>query len=102
MLVVILFLTPSESPAFGYTIAALVAQLASQVIFWLVTQPVNRVWLSDTRLSRAGTAFFRTDRRRESTRDWTGLRDRWEYSHVARAVAGIAALMLVAVAIDRL
>jgi hypothetical protein len=100
MLIVLAFLTPREGAAFGYTVAALVAQAASQVVFWLVTQPVNRVWLADTRLSRAGSAFFRTDQRKEPAQDWTALRNRWEYSHVARAFLGVAALMLLAVAIN--
>ena len=98
MLVALLFLTPRESRAFALTLWAFIALLAVQAIFWVVTQPVNKFWLAEQKLGRAGTAFFGT-RSSQAPPEWTGLRNRWEYSHLARAVLAAAALMLLATAI---
>jgi hypothetical protein len=70
-------------------------------VFWLFTQPVNRFWLRETELGRAGAAFFRMRAQRDKggSSDWTMLRDQWEYSHLARAVLAFAALGLLAVSI---
>jgi hypothetical protein len=98
MLFVLLFLTPRDSPALALTLSAFIAVVSLQVVFWVVTQPVNRFWLSDQKLGRGGAAFFGT-RGSHQISDWTVLRNRWEYSHVARAVMATAALMLLATAI---
>ncbi len=68
-------------------------------IFWIVTQPVNKVWLKAHRLGTAGRSFFASGGAPDGE-DWTALRNRWEYSHVARAVfamLGLIALVLAAV-----
>ncbi len=46
-LLVLTISTPRESPAFGWMLAALASMTAMHLIFWLVTQPVNKVWLRD-------------------------------------------------------
>jgi hypothetical protein len=75
------------------SLAAFIALVVMHAIFWLMTQPVNKIWLKDQTLSRAGSAFFSTGGEvGDSDQDWTGLRDRWEYSHIARAVCALATL----------
>jgi hypothetical protein len=75
---VLAFLTPSGTPAFWLAVAALVCLVVEHGIFWLVTQPVNRFW---------GKPL-------PPNADWMALRDRWEASHVARAIAAAAAFLL--------
>jgi hypothetical protein len=72
--------------------AAVVAILLAHAIFWLVTQPVNKVWLRDESLNRAGAAFFSAGGNVGAEENWTRLRDRWERSHIARAVCAMIAL----------
>jgi hypothetical protein len=99
MLLVLLFVTPRESPAFDLTLWAFVAALILQGIFWTIVQPVNKHWVAGQKLGRAGAAFFGTTAGNEPAPDWTTLRNRWEYSHLTRAVLATAALMLLATAI---
>jgi Domain of unknown function (DUF1772) len=83
---------PARGSAFLWIAAALAATLATQAVFWLVTQPVNRIWVRDIGLGGAGERFFATGGiARED--DWTKLRDRWEYSHLVRAALMSAALV---------
>ncbi|MGH8176430.1 MAG: DUF1772 domain-containing protein [Steroidobacter sp.] len=97
----LLFFTPRETTAFTLTLWSLVALLTVQIVFWIVTQPVNKFWLANQGLQGASATFFGTRRGEPDAQssDWTALRNRWEYSHVARAVAASAALMLLATAI---
>ena len=60
------------------------AVLATQLVFWVFTFPVNRY-----------TRNWR-DAPRE---DWRRLRDRWELSHAVSALLNFIALVCVAVAI---
>jgi hypothetical protein len=90
--------------AFWWALSAFVALLAMHAIFWLITQPVNRQWLKNRRLGTAGTRFFALDRPKLQTPDaadsnWQHLRNRWGYSHIARAVFSGIALIALAVAI---
>jgi hypothetical protein len=80
--------------------------LGMQVVFWLFTRPVNKFWLQSTPLGRFGSAFFEVGsatRRGQAdyvSDDWTRKRDRWQYSHVARAgFAALAVLSLVVAAV---
>ena len=93
--IVVLLLTPPGTRAFWLTLVALLGMLGMQIIFWLFTQPVNKFWLQSTALGSFGTAFFSSGRTPQGQSDhdpddWIRKRDRWEYSHVARA--GLAAL----------
>lgn len=94
--IVLLILTPAGSGSFWLTVVALFGLLGMQATYWVLTHPVNRVWLKGERLSGFGSGFFtfgtksqvgRREQHQEATRepDWTELRDRWEYSHVVRA-----------------
>jgi hypothetical protein len=105
----LLFVTPRDTMGFRFTLSALIALILMQGVFWIFTQPVNRFWLKDQKLHRAGAAFFRTGRRDNSnskgdddsrkSRDWTELRNQWEYSHVARGLLSLLAVAMLAAAI---
>lgn len=69
------------------------ALIAVQIIFWTMTQPVNKYWLQNTKLSRVATRFFERGSAAPAG-DWTVMRDRWERSHVLRAIASVLALLL--------
>jgi hypothetical protein len=93
-----------DGAAFWWALAALIALLVMHTVFWLVAQPVNRYWLKNKRLGTVGTKFFALDRanRSESSaadHNWKKFTDRWEYSHIIRAVLSVIALIAVAVAI---
>ena len=94
----LVIVTPRDTAAFGLALAALILLLVMHAIFWLVTQPVNKIWLKDTKLSQAGSAFFSAGSNIKAG-DWTALRDRWEYSHVARAVLVTTAFVLLVCAV---
>jgi hypothetical protein len=90
--------------AFWWVLSAFVALLTMHATFWFVTQPVNRYWLKNQQLGTAGAKFFALDRANPSSTDtfdsnWRRFRDRWEYSHIARAVCSAIALVALAIAI---
>ena len=95
LLPVLLFLLPFSTDRFWWTAAALGCLVAGHAIYWVVTHPVNAAWLKDTDLSAAGAAFFSTYAGQDA--DWRHLRNLWEYSHIARAVLGLAALTALSV-----
>jgi hypothetical protein len=97
--VIVLILTPSGSRAFPFTLAALAALALMHAVFWIVTQPVNKVWLADQTLGRAGAAFFKAGGTGSESTDWMRLRNRWEGSHVARAGCAFVAFVAMAVVI---
>jgi hypothetical protein len=99
ILTFVLLLATPASLAFWLTLIALIALVGVQVVFWLVTQPVNKHWVKDETLSGAGKAFFDAGGNVEG--DWTALRDRWEYSHIARASLAMIAFVLLLVAVTR-
>ncbi|HKY95616.1 MAG TPA: hypothetical protein VJL84_09930 [Kiloniellales bacterium] len=94
--------TPVATPASWLRMAALILIAAMHASYWLVTHPINRVWLADAKLSSAGTRFFGTGGERPEQSpwesDWRPLRRRWEMSHALRAGFGFAALLLLAAA----
>jgi hypothetical protein len=100
----LLFLTPADSPAFWWILTAFIALLAMHAVYWLVTHPVNKFWLKDTRLQGLGGEFFALDPMKKGTaaeadaEGWMKLRDKWEYSHVLRAVLAAIALISLIVA----
>jgi hypothetical protein len=100
---VLVLLTPSGTPVFWLTLGGFLALLAMHAAYWLFTHPVNNFWLKDVPLAAAGSRFFGFDPLRRKARseapDWTVLRNRWEYSHVLRAVLGLAALTLLIAAV---
>ena len=100
----LMFLMRNDGVAFWWVLSAFVAVSATHAVFWLFTQPVNRYWLKNQRLGTAGTKFFSLDRTDRSIAgdldpNWKHFRNRWEYSHIVRAVFSCIALVTVPVAV---
>ncbi len=98
----LLLVTPTQSPAFWLVLVALLSLVAMQAVYWIVTHPVNKAWMARQRLGKAGPTFFATGATASpaDALDWQVLRDRWEYSHVARAVLAAIGLVALVVAIN--
>lgn len=99
LLVLMLWLLRGAGAEFWLTCGALVSMVAMHAAYWFLTHPVNNFWLEGQPLKGAGAAFFRFGARDGTTTGWTDLRDRWERSHVVRAVLGMVALILLVAAI---
>src|SRR5215469_6362322 len=54
---VLTLLTPRDSPAFFWTLAAFVAITAMHLVYWLVTHPVNWFWMTSVASGVAGRFF---------------------------------------------
>jgi len=102
---VLLLLTPTDRPAFWWTFTGFGALVAMHAAYWIITHPVNKFWMKDTRLKGAAGEFLSLDPLRQGaasedgSEGWKRLRDRWEYSHVLRAVLSVIALITLIVAI---
>jgi hypothetical protein len=96
-LLTLLALTPFGGGRFWWTLAALLALTAAHAVYWLVTHPVNTVWTRDIPLTGFGAAFFSLFTG-DLPRDWSKLRDTWEYSHVARSVLAMLSFIFLAIA----
>jgi hypothetical protein len=93
----LLILSPRGTPAFALTLIALAALAGMQIMYWLLVYPTNSFWMR----SPGGSVFaFRPAGRTVGVEpDWTRRRDRWEYSHIARAALafiGFLALVMAA------
>lgn len=101
---VLLSFTPWGSLDFWLTLLALLGLIGMQAVYWLVTHPVNKVWLEGEALSRAGSGFFSSGLTRSGDDprppEWTALRDRWEYSHVGRAALALISFVAFTIAIS--
>jgi hypothetical protein len=100
--IIFLFLTPFGGADFWLTLVALLGLLGMQTVYWLVTHPVNKFWVEGESLDRFSSGFFSfgTNKGRTRPADWTELRDRWEYSHVARAGFAFLSLLALVIAIS--
>jgi hypothetical protein len=102
---VLLVIMGDRSTQFDWLLVAFIALAAMHAVFWSVTQPVNRYWLKNEKLSKAGAKFFdarhvnATDRSATGKADWRYLRNRWEYSHILRAVLSTIAFIAITVAV---
>jgi hypothetical protein len=92
------FLLGANGKAAILALTAFVALAAMHIVFWAVTQPTNRFWLRRQQLTPLGRQFFRTQSVPESQaernvekKNWKEMRDRWEYSHIARAFLAVIA-----------
>jgi hypothetical protein len=83
VLTFLLFLMPAGTERFSSTAGALGLLIAAHATYWILTHPVNRAWLRDTKLGGAGRFFFGLISSPDS--DWSHMRNVWEWSHVARA-----------------
>ena len=105
-LIVLLFLTPTGTAEFWLTTVALLGLLAMQAVYWLVTHPVNQFWIEGVNLDRLSSSFFSFGAHRsrlDSTTppEWTKLRDRWEYSHAARALCALMSFVAFVIVLSR-
>jgi hypothetical protein len=74
-----------DGDAFVPALIGFLAIVATQVVFWVFTFPVNRLTRDWTQVPD----------------DWQRLRDRWEFSHAASAVLNFIAIVCVTVAVLR-
>lgn len=88
----LLFFTPRGTSGFWLTTLALLGATVMHAVYWLVTHPVNRAWVTGVELSKFGSGFFTFGSEPQPDLSWTRLRDRWEYSHIARACLALVAL----------
>lgn len=98
ILLLLVVVTPRGTAAFWLTLGAFGALFVMHLLYWVLTHPVNKFWLADFKLRGAGARFF-GHRAQSAPADWTALRDRWEYSHVARALLALLSLILLATAV---
>ena len=99
---ILLILMRGRGAGFWWILGAFIALIAMHAVFWLVTQPTNRFWLRNQQLGKAGSKFFGVapgGQMESSQTEWNRLRDRWERSHIARAVLSIIALVALVVAV---
>lgn len=102
---ILLLLTPRNRGAFWWTLAGLIALVAMHVVYWTITHATNKLWMKNQKVSKAGAKFFSSDPMRqggaveEDVDDWKRFRDKWEYSHVARAILDVIALVALTVAV---
>jgi hypothetical protein len=87
--IILLALTPVGTTEFGWTLVALLGLLGMQAVYWAFVHPVNRYWLQGAGVATgtAGRGFFGLEPAHGASGEthWKNLRDRWEYSHIARA-----------------
>jgi hypothetical protein len=96
-LIALLILTPGGTLAFWLVAGALAAASLVHALYWILTAPVNRVWMREQSLPASAQTFFGTGVQEEQ--DWKRLRNRWERSHLYRAIAATCAFLLLALAI---
>jgi hypothetical protein len=95
----LLALTPPGRPAFWLILAAFVALALAHLVYWLLTHPVNRIWIRDVALSLGDEKFFGAGTAQIPQTDWTEARNRWERSHLIRAGLALAAFLALATAV---
>jgi hypothetical protein len=98
-LAALLIFTPEGAPGFWLIAGALAATVLESALYWILTAPVNKVWVRGQKLSGGAQKFFGAGAGGLEDQDWTVLRDRWERSHLYRGVCSAAAFFLLAAAI---
>jgi len=106
---VLLILTPTNTQAFWWIFARLICLAAMHAAYWVLTHAVNKFWTRDLNLQGASAGFFAFGKDKLGAQSaspderWMSFRNRWEFSHVLRAVLAAAALisLVVAVALPR-
>ncbi|TPK95882.1 DUF1772 domain-containing protein [Mesorhizobium sp. B2-4-16] len=98
-----LMLTSGSPSRFWLIAGALVALLVMQLVFWFMTQPVNKHWLQEVELTAPAKRFFAAEGSDgvplPPAQEWKALRNRWELSHVIRAALAMLSLILLTTAI---
>jgi hypothetical protein len=88
-----LLATPPGDPAFLWVTAAMAGLFGMNVCYWLMTRTAPRLWLSPRAHAGAlGALDAGGPWGRRPGPDWRRLRDRWEYSHAARALLALLSL----------
>ncbi len=102
LLIILLFLMPKGSTSFWLTLVAVLGVIGMQTVYWIFTHPVNKVWLKEQQLDRMGSGFFSLGKKGSQLgrMEWTELRDRWECSHVVRAVFSMVSFIALVTAIS--
>ena len=103
-MLILLLLMRDRGATFWWIFTAFIAVVAMHAVFWFVTQPTNKYWLKNQQLSAAGAKFFSVDQAKANTQDnrdeeWQRLRNRWEYSHIVRAVLAVVGLIALTIAV---
>ena len=83
LIATVLLLRTSSRGELFFSLLAVLSVLATQLVFWVITFPVNR----------------RTRNWTHAPEDWQALRARWEYSHAASAALNVLALVGVTVTV---
>jgi hypothetical protein len=99
IILVLLALTPAGTRAFWLTAGAATAAALTHLLYWVLTAPVNKVWAKATPVAGPAQRLFEAASDLPSGDDWIVLRDRWEQSHLWRAVTANSAFILLAVAV---
>ena len=100
----LLLLTPANSPAFWWTLTSLLGIAAMHAVFWTVTQPVNKFWVSGLKPKGASAAFLGPVEPKATIGEgyevqWQASRNQWEYSHLGRAILSAISLISLAIAV---
>ncbi|MBN9658770.1 MAG: DUF1772 domain-containing protein [Acidobacteria bacterium] len=96
---------PHDGPAFWWSAMGFLCLASMHAIFWFVTQPVNRYWTANLKLSSAAQHFFQAGGNQTRSQvepradEWQRRRSTWEYSHIIRAVFAALGLLCITVAI---
>jgi len=99
---VLAMMMPRGTAAFWWSFAGFLALAFMHLVFWVITQPVNRNWLATVPLTGAARQFFGVNRKQSNVAAddrWAWLRDKWEYSHIVRSVFAAIGLISITVAI---
>lgn len=97
---VLVVITPMRDSAFWWAVLAFAAIVTMHAVYWVMTHPVNKFWLKDQKLEGLGKGFFSIGAARaedepadDGGAQWRRYRDRWEHSHVIRAVLAAIAFV---------
>jgi hypothetical protein len=102
VVLILLILTPRGTGQFWSTAGAFLALLTMHASYWVLTHPVNYFWLEGFKLQGFARRFFEVGVSKQGSpmdSEWTHLRDRWEFSHMIRAILGLVSLVLIVVAV---
>ncbi|HMI51667.1 MAG TPA: anthrone oxygenase family protein [Candidatus Saccharimonadales bacterium] len=87
---------------------AFAALLVMHLVFWFVTRPVNKFWLKTFQTYQLSGRFFDggqaagpAPRGGLDAREWKSMRDRWEASHLVRAMLSLIAFLALSAAVLR-
>lgn len=96
-LAVLLAVTAGGTAQFWLIAGALAAAVLVNIVYWVLTAPVNKVWMREEKLPASARKFFGSGT--PDQQDWKTLRDRWERSHLYRALAAATSFLLLSAAI---